>query len=119
MVRLLILIMLGSVALAIAHFFFKSIPMGKKIITVGGGLIAAMAAVALQGNYPSYMLLIAIVGVALLVTLVYVKLEEKRQLEKQRYAKERKGRVAAASSSKNTTENSFSMNPVETGKGEQ
>ncbi|MBU9672905.1 hypothetical protein KQ939_06880 [Planococcus sp. CP5-4] len=119
MIRLLILVMVGAIALALAYFFFKSIPMAKKMLAVGGGLAAAIAAVALQGNDPFYMPFLAIIGVALLATLVYMKLEEKRQLEQQRYAEERKSRLAAASSPKNASGNRFSMSPVETGKGEQ
>lgn len=119
MIRLLILVMVGAIALALAYFFFKSIPTAKKMLAVGGGLAAAMAAVALQGNYPFYMPFLAIIGVALLATLIYIKLEEKRQLEQQRYVEERKSRLAAASSQKKSTGHQFSMSSVETGKGEQ
>lgn len=119
MIRLLILVMVGAIALALAYFFFKSIPMDKKMLAVGGGLTAAIAAIALQGNYPFYMPFLAIVGVALLATLVYMKLEEKRQLEKQRHAEERKTRLAAASLPKTATGSQFNMSSVETGKGEQ
>ena len=119
MIRLLILVMAGAIALTLAYFFFKSVPMAKKMLAVGGGLAAAIAAVALQGNNPFYMPFLVIIGVALLATLVYMKLEEKRKLEQQRYAEERKSRLAAASSQKNTSGNRFSMSPVETGKGEQ
>ena len=119
MIRLLILVMVGAIALALAYFFFKPVPMGKKMLAVGGGLAAAIAAVALQGNYPFYMPFLAIVGVALIATLFSMKLEEKKQLEKQRYAEERKSRLTAASSPQTATGNRFSMDPVQTGKGEQ
>ncbi|WP_404337429.1 hypothetical protein [Planococcus rifietoensis] len=119
MIRLLILVMVGAIALAIAYFFFKQITMGKKMLSIGGGLTAAIAAVALQGSYPFYMPFLAIVGVALLATLSFMKLEEKRRHENLRYVEERKSRLAAASSSTTATENRFSMDPVETGKGEQ
>ncbi len=119
MIRLLILVMAGAIALTLAYFFFKLVPMAKKMLAVGGGLAAAIAAVALQGNYQFYMPFLAILGVALLATLVYMKLEDKRQLEQQRYAEERRSRLAAASSPKNAPGNRFGISPVETGKGEQ
>lgn len=119
MIRLLILVMAGAIALALAYFFFKSIPMAKKILAVGGGLAAAMAAVALQGNDSFYTPFLAIIGIALLATLIYMKIVEKQQVKKQRHAEEKKTRQVAELSQNNAAESRFSMSPVETGKGEQ
>ncbi|WP_341960819.1 hypothetical protein NM897_13320 [Planococcus maritimus] len=118
MVRFLVLIMVGAIALAIAYFSVKSVALSKKVLVVGGGLAAALAAIALQGDNPFYMPLLAILGVALLATLVYMKLDEKQQFEQQRYVKERKMRIAATTSSK-TSRNQFNSDPVNSGKEEQ
>lgn len=117
MIRFLVLIMAGAIAGALAYFFIKSISTGKKILVIGGGLAAALAAIALQGNNPFYMPLLAIIGVALLATLVYMKLDEKQQSEQQRYVKEKKMRIAAVTNSK-TSGNSFNIDPANPGKEE-
>lgn len=118
MIRLLILIIAGAIALALAYFFFKSIPFARKMLVVGGGFLAAFVAVAMQGAYPIYMPFLAIIGLALLAALFYMKLVEKQKLEKQRHAEERKLK-RDATTSKSFASNRFHIDPVKTRKGEQ
>lgn len=125
MVRLLILIIIGAAALSLAYFFFRSIPFSKKMPVVGGGFAAALIGAFLQMGYPIYMPLLALVGVSLLASLVYMKLLEKEQMEKQRLVEERKMRnhmsspTPAYSESKpiheNTINKSFGMQSISLG----
>lgn len=123
MIRLLILMMLGAIALAISYFFFKSVPMGRKMLVVGGGLFAALTATALQLNNPFYVSVLAIVGVALLLSLIYMKVIEKNQNEKMKQSSERKSRMAVGASVKKSRDSdlakAFTMESIEMDEGER
>ncbi|PKH08470.1 hypothetical protein [Planomicrobium sp. MB-3u-38] len=123
MIRLLILIMLGAIALGVSYFFFKSVPMGRKMLVVGGGLFAALAAAALQMNNPLYIPVLVIVGVALLLSLIYMKVVEKNQNEKMKQSSERKSRMAVESSLKKSKDSdlakAFTIESIEMDEGER
>lgn len=57
---------------------------------VGGGLAAAAVAIFLQNGFAWYLTILALVGVSLAAALVYMKLDEREELEKKRLAEERK-----------------------------
>ncbi|RNF40929.1 hypothetical protein [Planococcus salinus] len=92
MVRLLILLIFAAILLALPYFLFKSISFVKKMLFVGGSLAAAAVGLFMQMSFPWHMVLLGIVAVALLVSLVFMKLLEKEQAEKQRLHEERKSR---------------------------
>ena len=92
MVRILILIIIAAIVLSLPYFLFKTIPFIKKMLFAAGSLAAAAAGLLLQLSYPFYMALLAIVAVALLASIVFMKLLEKEEAEKQRLLEERKTR---------------------------
>ena len=92
MVRILILLIIAAIVLSLPYFLFKTIPFIKKMLFAAGSLVAAAAGLLLQVSYPLYMALLAIVAVALLASLVFMKVLEKEEAEKQRLLEERKAR---------------------------
>lgn len=93
MIRILILLILGAATFSLSYFFFKSIPLGKKMLVVGGGLAAAVIGVFLQAGYPLYMSLLVLVAVSLLVTLIYMRVLEREQLKRQQRINERRAKT--------------------------
>lgn len=123
MIRLLILIMVGAIALSLSYFTLKRVPMFIKMLTVGGGLAAAFIAIMLQGDNPFYMPVLALVGVALISSLIYTKILEKQKNDRLTQSEERRTRrvieKSQASLSGGSSSNTFAMQSVESGKGEQ
>lgn len=90
MIRILIFIILAAVVLPLAYYFFKQVPLAKRMVIAGGGLVSAAIALVMQGSYAWYMVALALLGVSFLAAFVYMKLVEKEQGEKQRLAEERR-----------------------------
>lgn len=90
MIRLLFLIIIAVFVLALAYFGFKTIPLARKMTVVGGALAAAAVAVLMQSGFAWYLPVLALVGVSLSASLVYMKLLEKEEKEKELEAEERK-----------------------------
>lgn len=122
MIRLLILVMVGAIALALSYFMLKSVPMFIKMLTVGGGLAAAFIAVGLQGDNPFYMPFLAIVGVALIVSLIYTKILEKQKNDRLSQSEEKRTRRVIDKSqsdiSGGSNSKAYTMESIESGKGE-
>ena len=92
MIRFLFLIIIAAIVLSIAFFQFKTVPMSKKIAVLGGGVLAAAIGILLQNSIAWYIGLLALVAVSLAASLVYMKVLEKEEVEKQLLAEERKER---------------------------
>lgn len=58
----------------------------------GGGLAAAAVGIMLQSGFAWHLTILAIVAVSLAAAMVYMKLDEREELEKKREAEERKER---------------------------
>lgn len=123
MIRILILIMAGAIVLALSYFLMKKIPLLQKMLVVGGGLLAAMAAILLQDNNPIYMPFLAIVGVALIASLLYTKIMESKKNARMKESEERRTRrtieKSQDNSSKTAMADAFSMQSVEISKEER
>lgn len=92
LIRLLFLIIIAAIVLSVAFFQFKTVPMTKKVAILGGGVLAAAIGILLQNSIAWYIGLLALVAVSLAASLVYMKVLEKEELEKQHLAEERKER---------------------------
>lgn len=95
MIRFLFLLIIAAVVLALAFFQFKNVPMAKKMTLAGGGLAAATVGIMLQSGFAWYLTILAIVAMSLAAAMVYMKLDEREELEKKREAEERKERRQA------------------------
>ncbi|MGO1058946.1 hypothetical protein ACTL32_07455 [Planococcus sp. FY231025] len=95
MIRFLFLLIIAAIVLAFAFFQFKSVPLAKKMTIAGGGLAAAAVGITLQNGFAWYLTILAIVAVSLAAAMVYMKLDEREELEKKREAEERKERRQA------------------------
>lgn len=95
MIRFLFLLIIAAIVLALAFFQFKSVPLAKKMTVAGGGLAAAAVGITLQSGFAWYLTILAIVAVSLAAAIVYMKLDEREELEKKREAEERKERRQA------------------------
>lgn len=90
MIRLLFLIIIAAIVFTLVYFGLKTIPLARKMTVVGGALAAAAVAVVMQSGFAWYLPVLALVGVSLLASLVYMKLLEKEEREKELEAEERK-----------------------------
>jgi len=61
----------------------------KKIALVGGVVSASAIAIWMQGNFAWYMSFLAILGLSLVASLLYMKIIEREQVEKERLKAER------------------------------
>lgn len=92
MIKLLIWLMITAVVMA-GVVFFKKIENKKKTYIVSvGSLLAAAVALWMQGNFAWHMSLLAILGLSLVTALLFMKMEEREQQEKERLKQERKDR---------------------------
>ena len=90
MIRILIFIIVAAVVLPLTYFYFKQVPLAKRMTIAGGGLAAAAIAILMQGAYAWYLVALALLGVSFLAAFIFMKLVEKEQNEKQRLAEERR-----------------------------
>ncbi|RLJ87231.1 hypothetical protein [Planococcus citreus] len=96
MIKLLIWLMITAVVMA-GVVFFKKIENKKKAYIVAiGSLFAAAVALWMQGNFAWHMSLLAILGLSLVTALLFMKMEEREQQEKERLKQERKDRKKQA-----------------------
>lgn len=89
MIKLLIWIMLAAVILAATVFLGKSQNKKKIYIIAIGSLFAAATALWMQGSFAWHMSFLAILGLSLFTALLYMKVEEREQMEKSRLKAER------------------------------
>lgn len=89
MIKLLIWIMLAAVIMAATVFSVKSQNKKKIYIIAIGSLFAAAVALWMQGSFAWHMSFLAILGLSLVTALLYMKVEEREQLEKNRLKAER------------------------------
>src|SRR5690606_12982746 len=90
MIQIFILIIVAAITVPLAYFGLKTIPLARKMTVVGGALAAAAVAVLMQSGFAWYLPVLALVGVSLLASLIYMKLLEKEEKEKELEAEERK-----------------------------
>lgn len=92
MIKLLIWLMITAVVMAGVVFFKKIENKKKTYIVAVGSLLAAAVALWMQGNFAWHMSLLAILGLSLVTALLFMKIEEREQQEKERLKQERKDR---------------------------
>lgn len=92
MIKLLIWLMITAVVMAGVVFFKKIENKKKTYIVAVGSLLAAALALWMQGNFAWHMSLLAILGLSLVTALLFMKIEEREQQEKERLKQERKDR---------------------------
>ena len=92
MIKLLIWLMITAVVMAGVVFFKKIENKKKTYIVAVGSLLAAAVALWMQGNFAWHMSLLAILGLSLVTALLFMKMEEREQQEKERLKQERKDR---------------------------
>ncbi|MDE0583622.1 hypothetical protein ON064_11315 [Planococcus sp. A6] len=96
MIKLLIWLMIAAGVMA-GVVFFKKIENKKKTYLIAvGSLLAAAVALWMQGNFAWHMSLLAILGLSLVTALLFMKMEEREQQEKERLKQERKDRKKQA-----------------------
>ncbi|RAZ68581.1 hypothetical protein [Planococcus maitriensis] len=96
MVKLLIWVMIAAVVMAGVVFFKKIENKKKTYIVAVGSLLAAAVALWMQGDFAWHMSLLAILGLSLVTALLFMKIEEREQQEKERLKQERKDRKKQA-----------------------
>lgn len=92
MIRLLFVFMIAAIVLPLAYFGFKVVPLARRMTLAGGALAAAAVALFMQSSFAWYLPVLALVGISLLSSLLYMKQLEKEELAKQLEAEERKAR---------------------------
>ncbi|AUD13675.1 MULTISPECIES: hypothetical protein [unclassified Planococcus (in: firmicutes)] len=92
MIKLLIWVMIAAGVMAGVVFFKKIENKKKTYIVAVGSLLAAAVALWMQGNFAWHMSLLAILGLSLVIALLFMKMEEREQQEKERLKQERKDR---------------------------
>jgi len=92
MIRILFLLIIAAIVLPLAYFGFKTVPLARKMTLAGGALAAAAVALYMQEGFAWYLPVLALVGISLLASLLYMKQLEKEELAKQLEAEERKAR---------------------------
>ena len=96
MIKLLIWLMIAASVMAGVVFFKKTENKKKTYIVAVGSLLAAAVALWMQGSFAWHMSLLAILGLSLVTALLFMKMEEREQLEKERLKQERKDRKKQA-----------------------
>lgn len=92
MIRILFLLIIAAIVLPLAYFGFKTVPLARRMTLAGGALAAAAVALYMQEGFAWYLPVLALVGISLLASLLYMKQLEKEELAKQLEAEERKAR---------------------------
>ncbi|MFP3323718.1 hypothetical protein R0K05_11540 [Planococcus sp. SIMBA_160] len=89
MIRMLIFIIIATIVLLTAYFFFKQVSLAKRIITAGGLLFSSAVGILMQGSFAWHMSLLAILGLSLVTALLFMKIEEREKKEKVKLKEER------------------------------
>ncbi|MBT2582430.1 hypothetical protein [Planococcus sp. ISL-109] len=89
MIKLLIWVILAAAIMTATVFLGKAQNKKKMYIIAIGSLFAAAIALWMQGNFAWHMSFLAILGLSLVTALLYMKVEEREQLEKDRLKAER------------------------------
>ncbi|MBZ5201208.1 hypothetical protein HU147_08280 [Planomicrobium chinense] len=112
MIRLLFLLIIAAIILPLAYFGFKTIPLARRMTLAGGALAAAAVALFMQSSFAWYLPVLALVGISLLSSLLYMKQLEKEELAKQQDAEERKARRKELLAPAATTPPAIKAEPV-------
>lgn len=88
MVRILSFIIVAAIALALVYFLGKSASKKKFMILLGSGILAAAVGVFMQTTFPLYQSLLGMMAVALIATIIYMKVLEKEQIKNQQLLEE-------------------------------